>query len=65
MRLSRARFGDNGKIAKAALMQAPRTAYVTTIALDHGFDEFGRFSVEYRRLFAGAVDVERCVECIA
>jgi methylphosphotriester-DNA--protein-cysteine methyltransferase len=42
---------------RSALMQAPRTAYVTTIALDHGFDEFGRFSVEYRRLFGESPSV--------
>jgi len=39
-------------LARRALVQAaPGTSTVTGIAADHGFWEFGRFSVEYRALF--------------
>ena len=39
-------------LARRALVQAaPGTATVTGIAANHGFWEFGRFSVEYRALF--------------
>jgi len=39
-------------LARRALSRADsaRTT-VTAIALDHGFGELGRFSVQYRRLF--------------
>jgi AraC-like DNA-binding protein len=36
---------------KALAVADPKTASVTTIALDHGFGELGRFSVQYRELF--------------
>jgi AraC-like DNA-binding protein len=36
---------------KALAMADPTAASVTTIALDHGFGELGRFSVQYRELF--------------
>jgi AraC-like DNA-binding protein len=36
---------------KALAVADPMTASVTTIALDHGFGELGRFSVQYRELF--------------
>ena len=39
-------------LARRALLRAdPMTSSVTTIAIDHGFWELGRFSVEYRALF--------------
>jgi len=39
-------------LARRALRQAaPGTSTVTRVAADHGFWEFGRFSVEYRALF--------------
>jgi AraC-like DNA-binding protein len=36
---------------KALAITDPTAASVTTIALDHGFGELGRFSVQYRELF--------------
>ncbi len=36
---------------KALAIADPKAASVTTIALDHGFGELGRFSVQYRELF--------------
>jgi AraC-like DNA-binding protein len=36
---------------KALAMADPAAASVTTIALDHGFSELGRFAVKYRELF--------------
>jgi transcriptional regulator GlxA family with amidase domain len=36
---------------RALLIAAPKTTTVTEIALNHGFWELGRFSVEYRALF--------------
>jgi AraC-like DNA-binding protein len=36
---------------KALAIADPTAASVTTIALDHGFGELGRFSVQYRELF--------------
>jgi AraC-like DNA-binding protein len=45
-------------LARVALMRAdPATATVTGIATDHGFWEFGRFSVEYRTLFGESPSV--------
>jgi AraC-like DNA-binding protein len=45
-------------LARAALIRAdPAGATVTGIATDHGFWEFGRFSVEYRTLFGESPSV--------
>jgi AraC-like DNA-binding protein len=38
-------------VRKALATAGPTTASVTTIALDHGFGELGRFAVQYRQLF--------------
>jgi hypothetical protein len=38
-------------VRRALLMAGPATTTVTRVLTDHGFWEFGRFSVSYRALF--------------